>query len=396
MRHATMNKRPRHILPLIVLAQFAGTSLWFTGNAVLPELKETLLLSTYALSFVTSAVMGGFIAGTLFFAILSIADRFSPSKVFLISCLAGSFFNLGVVWFANDSVSLFVFRFLTGFCIAGIYPVGMKIAADWYEKGLGKALGFLLGSLVLGTAFPHYLRDRDLELPWKEVLYFTSLFAIIGGLIVNFFVGNGPFRKKSGGFRWNAIGIIFKSTSWRKAAFGYFGHMWELYTFWGFLPVIIALYAGESFRAINIPFVCFMIIATGSISCVAGGYISLGVGSAAVARTALAISFVCCLLSPFLFDLPWVFFIAYLVIWGIAVIPDSPQFSTLVANHAPPELKGTALTIYNSIGFTISTISLIVMDYVFHSDGLLGGKNAFVILAIGPVAGLIGSRKMRG
>ena len=173
-----------------MLSQFAGTSLWFVGNAVLPELKESLHLSQYALSHVTSAVMLGFITGTLVFAFFSLADRFSPVKLFFLSSLLGALTNSTIAWLATDALSLFSLRFLTGFFIAGIYPVGMKIAADWNEKGLGKALGFLLGALVLGTAFPHLLRNRDFNLPWESVLYFTSLFAFTGGLLMLLLVGD--------------------------------------------------------------------------------------------------------------------------------------------------------------------------------------------------------------
>src|SRR5437762_10112784 len=217
-----MHKPPAHILPVIILSQFAGTSLWFVGNAILPELKQHLQLSQYAVSLVTSAVMLGFVVGTLVFAFFSFADRYSPVKLFFISCLLGALCNLSVAWFAKDAGSLFALRFLTGFFLAGIYPVGMKIAADWYEQGLGKALGYLLGALVLGTAFPHLLKNRDFDLPWKTVLYFTSLFAVIGGLLILLFVGDGPYRKRSGNFQWNAFAKIFHSKKCRQASFGYF------------------------------------------------------------------------------------------------------------------------------------------------------------------------------
>jgi MFS family permease len=384
------NKNNRHLLPIIVLSQFAGTSLWFVGNAVLPELKESLHLSQYALSLVTSAVMLGFIGGTLVFAFFSLADRFSPVKLFFISTLLGALANSSAAWLARDAESLFVLRFITGFFIAGIYPVGMKIASDWYGKGLGKALGFLLGALVLGTAFPHLLKNRDFELPWKSVLYFTSLFAMAGGLLMILFVGDGPNRKKSGGFQWNAIGQIFSSLKWRRAAFGYFGHMWELYTFWGFAPLILGLYAEKNNFNLNIPLLSFLVIAIGSISCIAGGYFSQKMGSAKVAATALLVSGICCFVSPFIFQMPLLLFLLLLFVWGLAVIPDSPQFSTLVAQYAPEHLRGTALTIYNSIGFSISTISLVVMDYVFHSKKFWGGENAFLLLGLGAVAGLPG------
>jgi len=378
----------KKVLPVIVLSQFAGTSLWFVGNAVLPELKESLHLSQYAVSLVTSAVMLGFIAGTLVFAFFSLADRFSPVKLFFISSLLGALTNSAVVWFVTDGNTLFLFRFLTGFFLAGIYPVGMKIAADWYEKGLGKALGYLLGALVLGTAFPHLLKNRDFELPWRSVLHITSAIAIFGGIIMLLFVGDGPYRKSSGSFRWDAFGKIFSSKKWRQAAFGYFGHMWEVYSFWGFLPLMIELYDKKNELHLNIPFLSFIVIAIGAIGSVAGGYISEKIGSAKVAIGSLLISGICCFISPLSYSLPLFLFVLLLLIWGLTVVPDSPQFSTLVAQYAPEELRGTALTIYNSIGFAITTISLYVIDRVFHSTSSLASENTFALLGLGAVFGL--------
>jgi MFS family permease len=378
----------KNVLPIIVLSQFAGTSLWFVGNAVLPELKQSLHLSQYALSHVTSAVMLGFIAGTLLFAFFSLADRFSPVKLFFISSLLGALANSSVAWLATDAASLFALRFLTGFFIAGIYPVGMKIAADWYEKGLGKALGFLLGALVLGTAFPHLLKNRDFDLPWKSVLYYTSVFAVTGGVLMILFVGDGPCRKKSGGFQWNAFKEIFSSKKWRQAAFGYFGHMWELYTYWGFLPLILELYARKNGVSLNISLLSFLIIAIGSAGSVSGGYLSRKWGSAKVASLALFVSGLCCFISPFIYSLPVAVFFLVLFIWGLTVCPDSPQFSTLIAQYAPEHLRGTALTVYNAIGFSISTISLIAFDYIFHSTGIFGGENTFALLGLGALFGL--------
>lgn len=384
----TETKNSKKVLPVIVLSQFAGTSLWFVGNAILPELKESFHLSQYAVSLVTSAVMLGFIAGTLVFAFFSLADRFSPVKLFFISSLLGALTNSAVVWLVTDGTTLFLFRFFTGFFIAGIYPVGMKIAADWFEKRLGKALGFLLGALMLGTAFPHLLKNREFDLPWRSVLYITSLIASAGGLMMLLFVGDGPFRKKSGGFRWDAFGKIFSSKKWRQAAFGYFGHMWELYAFWGFVPLIIELYSKKNDQQLDISFLSFLVIAIGGIGSVAGGYLSQKIGSAKVATGALLVSGICCFISPFSFSLPVFAFLLLLFIWGATVSSDSPQFSTLVAQYAPDELRGTALTIYNSIGFAITTISLYVIDRVFHSPGFLGGENTFALLGLGAIIGL--------
>jgi MFS family permease len=389
-----LQNRPAYILPVIVLSQFAGTSLWFVGNAVLPELRSALDLSQYAISLVTSAIMLGFIVGTLVFAFFSLPDRYSPVRLFFLSAIFGALANAAVAWWATDSLSLYILRFATGFFLAGIYPVGMKIAADWYEKGLGKALGFLVGALVLGTAFPHLLKNRQFDLPWKTVLYCTSLFAATGGILMVLFVGDGPFRKKSDAFQWNAFMQIFQSKKWRLAAFGYFGHMWELYSFWAFIPVMLGLYAQMNAVEINISLLSFLIIGSGSISCIAGGYLSGKFGSAKIAFACLLVSGICCFISPFIFNLPLAIFLSLLFIWGLTVVPDSPQFSTLVAQFAPENLRGTALTLYNSIGFLITTFSLLVMDRVIHSSGNLSGENSFILLGIGAVLGLPGMIKL--
>ena len=195
------NQRPPLLLPLIILSQFAGTSLWFAGNAILPDLQRHLQLDTHAISYITTAVQLGFITGTLFFAVLSIADRFAPSRVFFISSCLAALTNLSLVWLADSTVTVFTLRFATGFFLAGIYPVGMKIAADWYEKGLGNALGYLVGALVLGTSFPHLLKSGQLRLNWESVLSFTSVFAFAGGLLVWLFIPDGPYRRRGDGYR---------------------------------------------------------------------------------------------------------------------------------------------------------------------------------------------------
>ena len=177
------------------------------------DLSTTFGLGKNALSMITSMVQFGFIAGTLVFAILSIADRFSPSKVFLICGILGALSNLAGTWGSNSYFTILVFRFFTGFFLAGIYPVGMKIGADHFEKGLGKSLGYLVGALVIGTALPHFLKDSRGNLPWESVLYATSLLAFIGGTMMFLFVPDGPYRKESQKFEPAAIKKILSSIS---------------------------------------------------------------------------------------------------------------------------------------------------------------------------------------
>ncbi|USD23951.1 MFS transporter [Flagellimonas marinaquae] len=378
----------KRILPVIVLSQFCCTSLWFAGNGVMGDLVSTFGLNESAVGHLTSAVQFGFIAGTLVFAILSIADRFSPSKVFFSCALLGALFNLGVIWDENGLASILSFRFFTGFFLAGIYPVGMKIAADYYEKGLGRSLGFLVGALVVGTAFPHLLKEMTHTLSWKAVLVATSILAVLGGTLMVILVPNGPFRKPGQKIYLSAFLKVFQNRSFRSAAFGYFGHCWELYTFWAFVPIMLQTYTMVHPNAtFNIPLLSFLIIAIGGLACVLGGYLAQVFGTKKVAFMALLLSCICCLISPLLFvQGSEVVFVAFLLFWGMVVIADSPLFSTLVAQSALPEIKGTALTIVNSIGFAITIASILLLNEmrIWTSSNMV-----YMMLAAGPILGLI-------
>ncbi|TXD48443.1 MFS transporter [Polaribacter sp. IC073] len=384
-------KHHKIVLPIIVISQFCCTSLWFAGNAVLNDLVANFNLETNALENLTSAVQFGFIIGTLLFALFTIADRFSPSKVFFVCAILGAIFNSYLILENNTFKSLLILRFLTGFFLAGIYPVGMKIATDYYQKGLGKSLGFLVGALVLGTALPHLLKDSMHAFSWKNVLLAISVLASFGGLLLFILVPNGPFRKKGTSLDLAICLNVFKNTSFRKAAFGYFGHMWELYTFWAFVPILLKTYSElHSDVQFNIPLVSFFIIGIGSIACVLASYLAEKFGTQKIAFSTLLLSGICCLVSPFFFIMAnETIFILFLLLWGMVVIADSPLFSTLVAQNAPEKDKGTALTIVNCIGFSITIISIQLISNLYHATD---STFIYMLLAIGPVFGLISLR----
>ena len=308
--------RPRWLLLTIILSQFAVTSLWFAGNAVLGDLGRAWQLPPDALGMVTSAVQIGFITGTLVFAFLSLPDRFSPRKIFLLCALAGALCNAAITFMPPSYALLLLFRFMVGFFLAGLYPVGMKIAAGWYQQGLGKALGLLVGALVLGTAFPHLLQSLDIGWNWRSVIIAVSVLAATGGVLLYLYVPDGPYNKKGAPFDPKALAVIFRSGDFRASAFGYFGHMWELYAFFAFLPLFIAAHLTLVQQDLNISFWVFLVIAVGSIGCAGGGYLVKFIGSSRVASAQLAISGLCCLLSPLLFLAPTPVFLAFLLIWG--------------------------------------------------------------------------------
>lgn len=378
------NRPAKYVLPVIVLAQFCGTSLWFAPNGVMEPLMDAFGLSAPALGHLTAAVQLGFIGGTLVFALLALADRFSPSRLFLMCALMGALCNVAMVLPGQTLTTLMLLRLATGFFLAGIYPVGMKIASDYFREGLGTSLGYLVGALVLGTAMPHLLRWTQFSGSWEAVVATTSGLALAGGLGIAF-LPDGPYHRPMPSLEWRTLFRVFQNKEFRAAAFGYFGHMWELYTFWAFVPVMLAAYGAADSPGF-VPLWSFLILGIGGPACVLAGYAARGFGEKAVARAALMASGLCCLLAPFAFHLSLPYFLGFLVFWGAVVIADSPLFSTLVARNAPPDSKGTALTIVTSIGFAITILSIESLSFL---QTWLQGPWSYTLLVAGPILGVL-------
>jgi len=384
-------KVPNRILPVIVFSQFAGTSLWFAGNAIIGDLQTAMNVGLEDTGIVTSAIQLGFIFGTLVFALLSISDRYSPRKLFFLCSVLGSVSNLLIYFIAYDIFSLLVLRFITGFLLTGIYPIGMKIAAGWYKEKLGNAIGLLVGALAVGTAFPHLIKSFGGSLPWEQVIFAISAFSLVGGIAMYLLVKDGPYISSGTKFNPKAIVTLFKYKELRSSALGYFGHMWELYTYYALIPLILIYYLKLSSDKLNISLWSFIIIASGSIGCIVGGMISKKIGSAKVAFIQLGLSGFCCLISPLMFNTSAPVFLIFLIFWGIVVIGDSPQYSAIIALSAPKELVGSGLTLVNSIGFAITILSL---WFVYQFLNMIDISYVLMILAIGPALGLISMRSL--
>jgi MFS transporter, DHA1 family, inner membrane transport protein len=380
---------PRRILPVIVLSQFAGTSLWFAVNAVMPDLHEEWGLPAAAVGMLTSAVQLGFVAGTLVFALLMLADRFAPPRVFLVCSLLGALVNAVMLVAQGQLWLLAASRFGAGFLLAGVYPVGMKIAASWYREKLGAAMGILIGALVLGTALPHGLRalagGSGISLPghapWRAVVIGVSVLAALGGLATALLVPPNPHAARGARITPRALGLIWSDRKLRASVFGYFGHMWELYAFIVLVPLVLATRLDGG----TVSAAAFWTIAAGFAGCVVGGLLARRLGSARVAGLQLATSAVCCVASPLMLLAPIPVFIGWLLVWGATVSGDSPQFSTLTAQNAPPEVVGSVLTFTNCIGFAISVVSIEL--FVRAAQGAPLGQ-VLPFLAVGPVLGL--------
>lgn len=377
-----MGAVPRRVLPVIVVSQFCGTSLWFAANAVMPDLQRDWGLPASAAGTLTSAVQIGFVCGTLAFALLMVADRFRPTRVFLACALAGAAANAAAVLLHGQWTALLALRFAVGFLLAGIYPVGMRIAAAWHRQGLGAAMGVLIGALVLGTALPHGLRAIGVSLPWQGVLLAVSALAAFGGIATATLLPETPQAPRGAPITPRALALIWTDRRLRSSVFGYFGHMWELYTFYVLLPLVL----GTRMSGASISAASFAVIGGGFAGCVVGGLLVRRHGPARVAAVQLATSGACGLVSPWMLSAPLPLFIAWLALWGITVVGDSPQLSTLTAQNAPPALVGSVLTFANCMGFAITVGSI---ELFTRAAPVLPLAGLLPWLALGPAFGLL-------
>ena len=394
-----MNPLAASPILVIVIAQLFGTSLWFSPNSAASSLMAQWALNTAELGQLTSATQIGFIVGTLMLATTGLADRYAASRICVLSCLAGAVFNALFAVAATGLEQGLVLRFLVGVTLAGIYPLGMKLVISWSPQNTGATLGLLVAMLTLGSALPHGVRAAGIGWAWEHVVLTSSVLAVLAALMI-FTLGDGPHLPKTqvGKLRWGAVLKVFMNPQFRASASGYFGHMWELYAFWTLLPLLAAdlvvSAAGNSTNqhtmTISSALTFVLMGVMGAIGAMVAGRLSQRFGSPRVAAAALLSSGLMCLAYPFIPAGLWPLQLLILVVWGLTVVSDSAQFSATSAKVCPPHLVGGALAIQNSVGFLISTVSIMLVMALYES---LGSAVVWYLLP-GPVLGLVLFRRL--
>ncbi len=333
-------------LSILALAMVGAMGLWFSASTVVPPLTQAWNLDENGQAWLTMSVQIGFVVGTLVSALLNLADLVPASRLFGVSAFAAAVANLLIPLAANDLVLALPLRFLTGAFTAGVYPVGMKVVTTWCGKDRGLGIGMLVGALTLGSASPHLIRVLGGFADWRTVLYASSGLAIIGGVLALAWVREGPLSAQVPPFNWRFVARIFQEPSLRMATFGYLGHMWELYAMWTWIPLFLT----ASFTASRMPdaarwaeVVAFSVIAIGGPASVLAGIWADRWGRTRVAMVSLGCSGSCAVLIGVLFDASPILISALALVWGIAIIADSAQYSASLSELAPREYIGTAM-----------------------------------------------------
>lgn len=381
---------------LLVICEAMALALWFSATAIIPVLKLEFPVDDTRASLFSSIVAVGYVAGTLGSAVFGLADRLNPRRFFAASALTAAAANVAILLFEPTSIVVVALRFITGICMAGLYPVGMKMAATWSEGDTGLLISILVAGLTLGAALPHIFNALG-ALDWRFTLIVASSFAVTSSILVNF-VGLGPRQSRIPPFEPSAMMKAWTDKSIRLANFGYFGHLWELYAMWAwvalFLHASFSASMGQSGRQIEFfaNLATFVVIAAGAVGCILLGFIADRVGRTAATAITMLVSATCALaIGPLFGQSVWLVF-AVCLVWGFFVVPDAPQTSACVIELADPSHVGTMLTIQTCVGFMLTPLAIHLVPQLVEA---IGWQYAFAPLALGPVAGAMAMWRLR-
>jgi MFS family permease len=381
-------------IAIIALCQVAAMALWFSASAVIPALVAEFHLSGFAQAALTSGVQAGFVIGCLASAILGLPDRVDPRYLFATSACTGAVANALLLAVDPASLAAPALRVVTGICMAGIYPIGMKLASTWARGDMGLMVGILVGALTLGSASP-YLFNAFGAFDWRPPLLIASGCALAAAALIGL-AGIGPNRAPTPRFDPHAALSAWRDVPLRLANLGYLGHMWELYAMWAWIGVFFNASFALTLPADTAPvaarLAAFITIASGAIGSVGAGVLADRLGRTTLTIAAMAVSGSCAATIGFLFGGPPAALVALGIIWGISIVADSAQFSASIAELADRERVGTMLTVQTALGFTLTLVTIHLMPSLVDA---MGWRYAFIPLAIGPAFGIWAMARLR-
>ncbi|MBZ9767006.1 MFS transporter [Mesorhizobium sp. CA6] len=374
------------VLSLLCLAVVLSLTTWFSATAILPELRQELALGAGAEAWLTNGVQVGFVLGALAASLVNLPDLVRLSHLMAAAALVAALANATLLFHPGPG-GMIAARVATGVALAGVYPPALKLVATWFARDRGLALGAVIGALTVGSALPHLFRAVSTALDWRPVVAGASLATAAGALLFLLFAKEGPYPFGKAIFEPSRIGQVFREKPLLLVNLGYLGHMWELYAMWAWLLA----YTRAAFEAQAIGTAAaaslstFLVVASGILGCLLGGYLSDRVGRTATTAGMMIVSGSCALLMGFLFTGPlWLFMLVALV-WGVSVIGDSAQFSTAVTELADRRFVGTALSVQMGAGFALTVLAIWLTPRFAEFIG--GWRWAFLLLVPGPLLG---------